>query len=147
MSSSSSLLELEELEELLRLRGGKRTRLAVAGGGVGTLTASLDGLPWAPPAVFRGVVGGVTVTDRLGFRVLSGDGVFSTSTSLSDEDEEELLELLELLLELTEDVVVSRISRDIGMEPAPLETFAFFPLTGLAGLFVAAGASLLPELV
>ena len=54
--------------------------------------------------VFRGVVGGVTVTERLGFLALRGDGVFSTSTSLLDGDDEQL----------TEEVVVSRISRDIG---------------------------------
>lgn len=52
----------------------------------------------------RGVVGGVTVTDRLGFLAFNGDGVFSTSTSLLDGDDELL----------TDDVVVSRISRDIG---------------------------------
>lgn len=52
----------------------------------------------------RGVVGGVTVTDRLGFLDLRGDGVFSMSTSLLD-DEDELL---------TDEVVVSRISRDMG---------------------------------
>lgn len=54
--------------------------------------------------VLRGVVGGVTVTERLGFLAFRGDGVFSTSTSLLDGDDELL----------TEDVVVSRISRDIG---------------------------------
>ena len=46
----------------------------------------------------------MTVTERLGFLALRGDGVFSTSTSLLD-GEDELL---------TEEVVVSRISRDIG---------------------------------
>lgn len=51
----------------------------------------------------------MTVTDRLGFLAFNGDGVFSTSTSLLD-GEDELL---------TDDVVVSRISLDMGAWTLP----------------------------
>ena len=61
--------------------------------------------------LLRGVVGGVTAdAARAGLRCFDGDGVFSTSTSLSDD-------------ELLEDEVVSTISRDFG---APDCRLAFF---------------------
>ena len=72
---------------------GKRIRLV--DGGVDTLAggwdATLQGLDDNDKAVFFGVDGGVTAAAavRLGLRALVGDGVFSTSTSLSEEDEEE----------------------------------------------------------
>lgn len=70
----------------------------------------------------------------LGFRGFTGEGVFSTSTSTSlpDEDEEDD----ELLL--TDDVVVSRISLDLGTTVVPVcflggRLVRFFPSALLVG--------------
>jgi len=65
--------------------------------------------------LLRGVVGGVTAgTDKLGLRCFVGDGVFSTSTSLSDD-------------ELLEDDVVSTISLDFGAPDCKLDFFVGLP--------------------
>ena len=93
--------------------------------------ASLEGLSDKFCPFLRGVVGGVTVTDRLGLRDLSGEGVFSTSTSVSDdEDDDELL---------TEEVVVSRISRDFGTMEGAASFFGGRP-GRLAGSLATVGA-------
>ena len=93
--------------------------------------ANLEGLCDIFCPVLRGVVGGVTVTDKLGLRDLIGDGVFSTSTSVSD-DEEEDEELL------TDEVVVSRISRDVGATAGAAGFFGGRPGL-LAGSLTGAG--------
>jgi len=76
----------------------------------------------AAAACLRGVVGGVTVDVKLGLRCLLGEGVFNTSTSLSEDAEE--LEELEL---------DSIISREMGAAP----------LGGRAGLFPASALAVL----
>jgi len=78
---------------------------------MGGIVDSFDADDDAAERLLRGVVGGVAAdADSAGFRCFDGDGVFSTSTSLSDD-------------ELLEDDVESTLSRDFGAADCWLDFF------------------------